>query len=514
MRKVLLLVLIMGLWAPGSPAQTVIDTFAVTAYGDTAQFQLRIPVNYSPQNPPAIMAWWHGYGGSKVELGNTAFAAELATRGWIGACHSGPNSSHYNSRLGQEHCRAMLDFVRDNYPFSMDSIYMCGSSMGGASAQIWHNNNCGIHDYLLAGAAGGSPILDTQYRQEQYLALGQTNNAMIREFGGLPADCAAVAFQYHRHSAIFAADTSQSNHFNALNLPVYDTWGADSTEGANYGHIALILDSLRRAAGADTTLTFPSELAGHGYPIMHADSTCNWLSNFAANRYPDTLSINADESDEYYWTQVTLADTHHVWGRYGAVKDAHRHGLDIQLVRNIAQIAVEFAFPWEDFDSLEGDWANLDTANVRDAEVLLCGVPEVLSVTAGDTIVVPFTWNHDTLRVTIAVVQHYKVVFGIDSTDTSSTRGPVAAVPLITRLTAAYPNPFNAQISLDIESRGAGRQEIRLYDIMGRVAKSLSVGLRPGLQRVTVNASELASGVYFVTLPGAAQTPVKIMLLR
>ena len=48
-----------------------------------------------------------------------------------------------------------------------------------------HNNNCGVLSYPLAAGAGGSPILDCELRQHQYIDSGHINNAMIEDFGGL-----------------------------------------------------------------------------------------------------------------------------------------------------------------------------------------------------------------------------------------------------------------------------------------------------------------------------------------
>ena len=212
-----------------------IDTLVVIAPGDTNRFWVQIPEGYSPTQPPALLSWWHGYGGSRFELlGAAGWADSLNSRGWIGACHTGgPTTHHYNVQMAQDHCRIMLDWIMERYPFSRDSVYMMGSSMGAAAPFIWHNNNCGVMSYPLAAGAGGSPILDCELRQHQYIDSGHINNAMIENFGGIPDTSEAVDFEYHRYSAVHLADTSQSMHFNSLHLPCYARWGTtDSTWSA------------------------------------------------------------------------------------------------------------------------------------------------------------------------------------------------------------------------------------------------------------------------------------------
>jgi hypothetical protein len=76
------------------------------------------------------------------------------------------------------------------------------------------------------------------------------------------------------------------------------------------------------------------------------------------------------------------------------------------------------------------------------------------------------------------------------------------------------PNPFNAITSLRFDIPEPGAVKITLYDVLGRVAKQLDFGnMNAGDHNVQVNASDLASGVYFVHLQTAGQTLTRKMLL-
>jgi hypothetical protein len=488
--------------------QTQIDTFALSAYGDTARFWAQIPAGYDPQHPPAILIWWHQFGGSRFEMRDyTEFDDRAHDRGWIAACHFGPNDRHWNTARAQEHCRTMLDWIAARYPFSRDSIYMIGGSMGGAAGQVWHNNNCGPEDYFIAATAGASQILDCQLRQEQYLAAGDTNVSMREAFGGLPAERDSVAFQYHRASAIFFADTSQSMHFNSLHLPVWNTWGATAAESTAHGFPAVLWDSLRRAGGADTTLAHGSDLGGHGLSIMPADSICNWLSGFSANRYPDEISINADEDDSYYWTSAWLMHSDTVFGRYAVRKDSARRLLEVTLVRNIAALDVDFAFPWPLFDSLNC------VVHVGEEEPQTVGLtlariapPERFVIRSGET---P-SWNYlsGVLSLTLHGGAEFTIIF-----QTGDAPERVPAVPSKLRIVRAYPIPFNSTVVLEIESPTAIVRDLVLFDLLGRAALSKPIALSPGIQRISLSAGGLTSGVYYARLRGVPGVQ-RLVLIR
>ena len=515
MRMILWMTLTLGLASLSAWAQpTEIDTFLVAAPGDTNHFWAWVPEFYNPVSPPAIVVWWHELGGNQYEARDRIdLATRCDARGWLVAGFAGPNDHHWNTRKAQDQCRAMLDYLCARYPFSMDSIYMAGASMGGAAGQVWHDNHCGIHDYMPAASAGGSQILDCALRQQQYLDSSQVNNSMVEAFGGIPSAGDSIAFEYHRTSAIVFSDTTQSMHFNALHLPVYSTWGTgDSTwnsEWFAYGHPAQRWDSIRSAGGADTTVAFCSGILGHGYQIMNPDSVLGWLGGFRANRYPDDISINADESDEYYWTRATVFNNSHTFGRYGVHKDFDHRRLDINLVRNIWTLDVEFDFPWPEFDSLSGDWINRDSVAVPAVGLTLSGVPYVRDVRDAEGNQPPFAYGFDTLRVILTHGSHYTVFFGAEDADARRL-----AAPRDFRITAAYPNPFNSRLNLDVATPFATRQEIRLYDVTGRLARTVTAELRPGTQRLSVSAEGLASGVYFVIAPKSQQAPLKVVLLK
>jgi hypothetical protein len=488
--------------------QIIVDTSTPTVDGDNAAFWAKIPAGYSADHPPAILVFWHGLGGSQYEMQGFAFDEAANARGWIAACHNGTGDRHWNTERTQHHCRAMLDWIMANYPFSRDSIYMIGGSMGGAAGQIWHNNNCGPDDYLLAANVGASQILDCQLRQEQYLAAEDTNRSMRAAFGGLPSERDSVAWAYHRASGICISDSTESMHFNSLHLPVWNTWGNSVVEDTAYGRVSLFWDSSRSADHADTTRIGMTNIDGHGMVLMDADSVCNWLSGFSANRYPDDLFINADENDSYYWTDVQLMENDTVFGRYGVKKDSALRRIEVNYIRNVASITVNFVFPWPAFEDSLICVMNINDSPLETTTLILDSIAAPDTILRVSGVDVMTTFEDGRLTVRAGGSSEFIIYFR----DLPAAETPIA-IPAKLRIVGAYPNPFNSTVALEIESPRAIGTEVLFYDILGRRVLTKPVALNIGTQRILVPADGLTSGSYYVRLQGDQHTQ-RVVLIR
>jgi hypothetical protein len=99
--------------------------------------------------------------------------------------------------------------------------------------------------------------------------------------------------------------------------------------------------------------------------------------------------------------------------------------------------------------------------------------------------------------------------------------GETGASPDRLSLDGAYPNPFNPSTTIRFTLPGPGVVSLRIYDVRGRLVRSLVDGPQPAGERSAVwdgidsVGSPAASGVYFVRLQadGQAQTK-KILLLK
>jgi hypothetical protein len=63
---------------------------------------------------------------------------------------------------------------------------------------------------------------------------------------------------------------------------------------------------------------------------------------------------------------------------------------------------------------------------------------------------------------------------------------------------SAFPNPAEEQITVQI--RGADAQTLRLYDISGRLLRSIDVR---GKHAIAIDRAELSSGIYFLQVESA-----------
>ena len=78
------------------------------------------------------------------------------------------------------------------------------------------------------------------------------------------------------------------------------------------------------------------------------------------------------------------------------------------------------------------------------------------------------------------------------------------------------PNPFNLTTTLHYTVPEAGEVTIILYDVLGRLARQINLtGVAAGEHALQINASDLASGVYFVRLRSGEQMLTrKVFLLK
>lgn len=78
----------------------------------------------------------------------------------------------------------------------------------------------------------------------------------------------------------------------------------------------------------------------------------------------------------------------------------------------------------------------------------------------------------------------------------------------------AYPNPFNASITLEYGLPEPGHVRIYIYDLLGRQVETLIDEYRQaGIHAITFDASRLSSGVYFYRLQAGDKEETKRMVL-
>jgi hypothetical protein len=102
--------------------------------------------------------------------------------------------------------------------------------------------------------------------------------------------------------------------------------------------------------------------------------------------------------------------------------------------------------------------------------------------------------------------------------DVGNTGAPLDGnhIPFTFRLDPVYPNPFNAITNVSFELPRTGYAQLGVYDVSGRLVASVLDGeLKAGSYELRLDASSLATGVYFLHLEAGEQnTSQKLVLLK
>ncbi len=105
------------------------------------------------------------------------------------------------------------------------------------------------------------------------------------------------------------------------------------------------------------------------------------------------------------------------------------------------------------------------------------------------------------------------VVYG--ETDSVDEELP-GTLPASGHLISAYPNPFNPSTTITVESRGASRATLAVFDLLGRRVAMLHEGALPrGETAISWNAADLSAGTYFVLLQADGhQASSRVVLMK
>ena len=88
------------------------------------------------------------------------------------------------------------------------------------------------------------------------------------------------------------------------------------------------------------------------------------------------------------------------------------------------------------------------------------------------------------------------------------------SMPLTYELSQNYPNPFNPVTTISYAIPNAGKVEITIYDIRGRIVKTLlSTYKEPGRYTVKFDGKSLSSGLYIYRLEGGDFITQRKMIL-
>ena len=180
----------------------------------------------------------------------------------------GGSSNNYNHQGMQNMVEKEIEWMMENFNINEQKIYMLGGSMGGASGAIYANNHLDPTKPMVAATASASGILDCERRAIEM----DGNNSMIEWFGG---NWDEVPFEYHRNSAVYFADTTQSMHYNLLHTPLYLDFGSSEPHRTHAEDLYNLLLHYNENMWIDNDPT-----PGHGYSVIDEEHSCEWLIQF------------------------------------------------------------------------------------------------------------------------------------------------------------------------------------------------------------------------------------------
>ena len=120
----------------------------------------------------------------------------------------------------------------------------------------------------------------------------------------------------------------------------------------------------------------------------------------------------------------------------------------------------------------------------------------------------------------IKVIAHgYKLRYGEDESDScfSISKTGIAESPTHRPYSLSiYPNPFLKVTSIRYQVARKGKVSIKIYDLSGRLVKTLVDGLKcPGYYSVDWSPRNSLSGIYFVKMEaGSFKATKKLILVR
>ena len=255
-------------------------------------FSYQIPEFYDENDPHPLIVTFHQWGGNENSNYYTQFDEEANNRNWIFLSPYGGSSNNYNHQGMQAMVESEIIWMMENFNINKNKIYMVGGSMGGASGAIYANNHLDPTKPMVAATASASGILDCERRAIEM----DGNNSMIEWFGG---EWYEVPFEYHRNSAVYFADSTQSMHYNLKHTPLYLDFGVTEPHREHAEDLYGLLDEYNENMWIDTEPT-----GSHGYSVFDENHVCDWLDQFDLIDNPEIINVNLDEPSRAYWIEV------------------------------------------------------------------------------------------------------------------------------------------------------------------------------------------------------------------
>ena len=292
--KYIYLFLILGI----TYSQEIFTDYLIIENDTIDVFSYQIPEGYNDSALHPLLVAFHQWGGNENSNYYTQFDEEANSRNWIMLSPYGGAPNNYNHQGAQNMVQNEIKWIMEHFNIDSNRIYMVGGSMGGAAGAIYSNNHLDPTKPMVAATASASGILDCERRAIEM----DGNNSMIEWFGG---NWDEVPFEYHRNSAVYFADSTQSMHFNLQHLPLYLDFGTSEPHRTHAEDLYNLITNYNESIWIDTEPT-----GSHGYTVFDENHVCNWLSQYNLEylnepQQPYSVNVNLDEPSRAYWIEAT-----------------------------------------------------------------------------------------------------------------------------------------------------------------------------------------------------------------
>ena len=317
-------------------SQTIYTEYVIMNNDTVDVFSYQIPFNYTGIEPVPLLVTFHQWGGNENSSYSTQFDEEANIRGWLYLSPYGGAPNNYNHQRAQEYVEWAIIWLQNSFLIDPTRIYMAGGSMGGAAGAIFANNHLDPQYPMVAATASGSGILDCERRFYEM----DGNNSMIEWFGGTPEE---VPFEYHRNSAVYFADSTQSMHYNLQFTPLYLDFGASEPHRYHAEDLYNLLFGYNENMWIETE---PS--GGHGFSIMDEHHTCNWMEQFELTDNPLEINVNLDESSRAYWAETVNITQEDQFIRLRCSRNFNNSFFDLYQFTNSDSLIFHHSFTYND----------------------------------------------------------------------------------------------------------------------------------------------------------------------
>ncbi len=193
-----------------------------------------------------------------------------------------------------------------------------------------------------------------------------------------------------------------------------------------------------------------------------------------------------------------------------------------EMVHDFDSVAVDSSAEWTLTIHNNGNLSREISSIALDSDVFFCKIEEsfMLESHADTVLTVVFIPEADSLYHANLSITSDDRVLEITLSGQGYTPNAVAngntEIPTEFALTGIYPNPFNSTTTIEYALPYASEVSLNLYNLSGQRIETLVNGrLQAGVHTATLNAGDMASGLYFVKLEGSRQSFTrKLMLVK